>query len=280
MESNSVDSIVTDPPYELAFMGKKWDATGIAYNVELWAECLRVTKPGGVLLAFGGTRTFHRMARAIVDAGWELEDTLHWTYGSGFPKSLDISKAIDKAAGVEGDVVGKRTFGKTSTGQGSGWNANAVAATGEQVVRAPSTATAQQWSGWGTALKPSHEPIVVARKPLSENTGDECSVNLVERNTLGEILYFKKANKKERPSVNGVTHATVKPLALMRHLVSISTPEVGVVLDPFAGSGTTMEAALVEGRSAIGIELTPEHEALIQFRMDKHDVEIDIYDYL
>jgi hypothetical protein len=167
MPDASIDSIVTDPPYELGFMGKKWDASGIAYNVELWRECLRVLKPGGHLLAFGGTRTYHRMAVAIEDAGFEIRDSLHWCYGSGFPKSLDVSKAIDKAAGKRGDVVGERKFGKTSTGQGSGWNSNAVAAFGKQEVCAPATDAARQWSGWGTALKPAHEPIVVARKPLS-----------------------------------------------------------------------------------------------------------------
>jgi site-specific DNA-methyltransferase (adenine-specific) len=105
LPDNSVDAVITDPPYELGFMGKKWDATGIAYNVNLWAEILRVLKPGGHLLAFGGTRTYHRMACAIEDAGFEIRDSLHWIYGSGFPKSLDVSKAIDKAAGVEREVV-------------------------------------------------------------------------------------------------------------------------------------------------------------------------------
>ena len=91
-----VDSIVTDPPYELGFMGKKWDNSGIAYNVDLWKECLRVLKPGGYLLSFGGTRTSHRMVCAIEEAGFEIRDSILWLYGSGFPKSLDISKAIDK----------------------------------------------------------------------------------------------------------------------------------------------------------------------------------------
>ena len=115
LADNSVDSIVTDPPYELGFMGKAWDNSGIAYNVELWRECLRVLKPGGHLLAFGGSRTYHRLACAIEDAGFEIRDQIMWLYGSGFPKSLNL----------DGD-----------------------------------------WQGWGTALKPAHEPIVVARKPL------------------------------------------------------------------------------------------------------------------
>jgi len=96
LEDNSVDSIVTDPPYELGFMGKSWDNTGIAYNVDMWKECLRVLKPGGHLLAFGGTRTYHRMAVAIEDAGFEIRDMIEWVYGSGFPKSLNIGKATLK----------------------------------------------------------------------------------------------------------------------------------------------------------------------------------------
>ena len=106
LPDNSIDSIVTDPPYELGFMGKKWDSSGIAYSVELWSECLRVLKSGGHLLAFSGSRTYHRMVVAIEDAGFEIRDQIMWVYGSGFPKSLDISKAIDKAVGAERKVVG------------------------------------------------------------------------------------------------------------------------------------------------------------------------------
>lgn len=116
MADASVDAIVTDPPYELGFMGKAWDSTGIAYNVEVWREALRVLKPGGHLLAFGGSRTYHRLAAAVEDAGFEIRDQIMWIYGSGFPKSHNLDGA---------------------------------------------------WSGWGTALKPAHEPICVARKPLS-----------------------------------------------------------------------------------------------------------------
>ena len=170
LPDNSFDSVVTDPPYALDFMGKEWDKFTpgkFQHWCEQWArECYRVLKPGGYLVAFGGTRTYHRLAAGIEDAGFEIRDSLHWIYGSGFPKSHDVSKAIDKAAGAEGEIVGERTFGKTSTGQASGWNPNAVAATGRQDVRAPSTEAAKQWQGWGTALKPAHEPIVLARKPL------------------------------------------------------------------------------------------------------------------
>lgn len=165
LDDCSVDSIVTDPPYELGFMGKSWDASGIAYNVDLWAECLRVLKPGGHLLAFGGTRTYHRMAVAIEDAGFEIRDSLHWVYGSGFPKSHDVSKAIDKAAGAEREVVSTviRTpsKGKSLTICQEGGDKSGITD-----LTTPATDAAKQWSGWGTALKPAHEPIVLARKPL------------------------------------------------------------------------------------------------------------------
>lgn len=118
MKDNSIDSVVCDPPYELGFMGKSWDSTGVANDVNLWKEVLRVLKPGGHLLSFGGSRTYHRMAVAIEDAGFEIRDQIMWVYGSGFPKSLNIGKQLD------------------------------------------------EWKGWGTALKPAHEPIVLARKPV------------------------------------------------------------------------------------------------------------------
>lgn len=177
LADNSVDSIVTDPPYGLSFMGKRWD-----YDVpstEVWAECLRVLKPGGHLLAFAGTRTQHRMAVRIEDAGFEIRDMIAWVYGSGFPKSLDVSKAIDKAAGVEG------TFGAPKSAAHAGWiergrmrggeghdgyqrpwmqDEEAVGRNARQYTGG--TEAARQWQGWGTALKPALEPITVARKPL------------------------------------------------------------------------------------------------------------------
>lgn len=159
LKPNSVDSIVTDPPYGLSFMGKKWDYD--VPSVEIWRECLRVLKPGGHLLSFAGTRTYHRMACNIEDAGFEIRDQIMWLYGSGFPKSHDISKAIDKAAGAEREVVGKAkgagTKDPTSFGNGHNQEFN---------LTAPATEAAKQWQGWGTALKPANEPIVVARKPL------------------------------------------------------------------------------------------------------------------
>ena len=170
LEDNSIDSIVTDPPYELGFMGKKWDSTGIAYNVDLWKECLRVLKPGGHLLAFGGTRTYHRMAVAIEDAGFEVRDMLEWIYASGFPKSLNIGKAVDKLQGNEREVVGiDENFLKRNPNKlhyedsiNNGFK--------DGIEASMRTKGYSEWEGFGTALKPAHEPIIMARKPLSEKT--------------------------------------------------------------------------------------------------------------
>ena len=176
MPDASVDSIVTDPPYGLSFMGKKWDYD--VPGVDVWAECLRVLKPGGHLLAFAGTRTQHRMAVRIEDAGFEIRDMIAWVYGSGFPKSLDVSKAIDKAAGAEREVIGDkmRPDGKTVLSArsaidpaGEGWDRpwrHDPARTEAQGKLTATPEAARQWQGWGTALKPAFEPITVARKPL------------------------------------------------------------------------------------------------------------------
>ena len=165
----SIDSVVTDPPYELGFMGKKWDSTGIAYRVDLWRHVLRVLKPGGHLLAFSGSRTYHRMAVAIEDAGFDVRDQIMWVYGSGFPKSLDVSKAFDKAAGAERGKVWKRYTEGTMAGayDQRPWLDEARKNGGRFIdVNEPATDLAKQWQGWGTALKPAHEPIVMARRPL------------------------------------------------------------------------------------------------------------------
>lgn len=370
LDDNSVDSIVTDPPYELGFMGKSWDSTGIAYNIDVWREALRVLKPGGHMLAFGGTRTYHRMVCAIEDAGFEIRDQMQWLYGGGMPKSMDISKAIDKKLGVQGEVIGERRFGKTSTGQASGWHTNNIAQTGKQAVFAPASDEATQWSGWGTALKPANEPIVVARKPLSEKTvadnvmrwgtgginidkgriyrdpndrsgwsitgskesdnramsgknyeripkpdndkgrfpanvlfdesaaaildeqsgtlksGSNCTRTktgtFLEHGGLGKagdmqttygdsggasrFFYCSKASKKERG--DGNVHPTVKPLKLMEYLVTLVTPPNGVVLDPFAGSGTTGIAAKNKGFGFVGIEQNDDYCEIARRRID------------
>ncbi len=163
LPDNSVDAILTDPPYELGFMGHAWDRSGIAYDVAMWREALRVLKPGGHLLAFSGSRTYHRMTCAIEDAGAEIRDSIMWVYGSGFPKSLDISKALDKLHGAERQVVGQQYRAATGRDEGYGF--------GESFdITAPATLAAQLWEGWGTGLKPAHEPICVARKPMVADT--------------------------------------------------------------------------------------------------------------
>ena len=161
----SVDSIVTDPPYGLSFMGKDWDH-GVP-GEHFWREALRVAKPGAYLLAFGGTRTFHRLTVAIEDAGWEIRDCVMWVYGSGFPKSHDVSKAIDKAAGIAMESRGHFRFTSADTAETPGaFRTNEERANPGCRKSPPSTDLAKQWQGWGTALKPAWEPIIVARKPL------------------------------------------------------------------------------------------------------------------
>lgn len=161
------DGILCDPPYELGFMGKSWDSTGIAFNVELWTELLRICKPGAHLLAFSGSRTYHRMACAIEDAGFEIRDMIEWVYGSGFPKSLNIGKAVDKLQGNERKVVGHTPAGK---GIASGGNY-----VGQEYADAHDvTKGTSDWEGYGTALKPAHEPCVLARKPIKGTVANNC----------------------------------------------------------------------------------------------------------
>jgi len=413
LASNSIDSIVCDPPYELGFMGKSWDNSGIAYSVELWEQCLRVLKPGGHLLAFGGTRTWHRLAVAIEDAGFEIRDNIAWLYGSGFPKSHNISKAIDKMAGAERTVVGRNPNSREqSTKDNTLYESGTVGKT--DFITESATDDAKAWDGWGTALKPAHEPIVVARKPVigtvAENvlkygtgainidgarigtetirtlggrnvaiTGDERTgsalgmygksepinslhigrwpANIILDEYTAELLdeqsgirpggqypskrgqsvntsfasgqetvggarsmgdtggasrffYVAKANKRDRnegldelpiqrPDLRTSTgmgtfeekgvqpqrnfHPTVKPTTLMQYLIRLVTPNNGVVLDPFAGSGSTGKAAILEGKRFIGIELTPEYLPIIEGRL-KHayltldDKEADLFE--
>lgn len=370
LDDNSIDAIVTDPPYELGFMGKGWDNTGIAYDVNLWAECLRVLKPGGHLLAFGGTRTYHRMACAIEDAGFEIRDSIHWLYGSGFPKSHDVSKAIDKAAGATREVVGSVTKGSSPLPNNHNGHWHDGQKDGTFDITAPATAATKQWEGWGTALKPAHEPIVMARKSLigtvaanvlQHGTGalniDDARVGsdgghagagagagagarvfgdglngqrgtpvpgmgrwpanvILDEDAAAELdaqtgkltsgsrtagtyngfagtgiygdwtdvpmpsitgnsggasrfFYCAKASRAERNAGGTIenTHPTVKPLALMRYLVRLVTPPGGTVLEPFAGSGTTMAAAILEGFNVIGCELTADYLPIIEGRI-------------
>lgn len=363
---NSIDAIVTDPPYGIAFMNKKWD-----YNVpsvDVWRECRRVLKPGGHALIACGTRTQHRMVVNIEDAGFEIRDVVTWLYGQGFPKSLDISKAIDKSKGAERDgVVSPNSRPNPDRGNGlaHGEYGNVFK------VTYPSTDLAKQWHGWGTALKPACEFWTLARKPLDgtvanniEKWGvgglniDGCRIgydgpvkltkrqdtegkinpcgwsekrtanrpatptaigrfpaNLILDDVAAEMLdeqsgqsktpntvtqgasnntgiygggkglhaglgtkecygdsggasrffYCAKASKGQRGEGNN--HPTVKPLKLMSYLCRLITPPNGLVLDPFAGSGSTGVAALGEGFRFQGIELNPEYAEIARRRI-------------
>lgn len=166
LPDNSVDSIVTDPPYGLSFMNKKWDYD--IPSVELWKECYRVLKHGGHVLSFGGTRTYHRMVVNIEDAGFEIRDQIMWIYGSGFPKSFNIGKAIDKLEGNERQVVDYKYQNRNPNGK------NGIGLSGNKNIQIreinEDTIGNSKWEGWGTALKPANEPICVARKPLSEKS--------------------------------------------------------------------------------------------------------------
>ena len=203
MNKCSVDSVVTDPPYHLTsivkrfgkedsapaqfgtdgafaraskgFMGKEWDGGDIAFQANTWRKCYELLKPGGHLIAFSGSRTYHRMACAIEDAGFEIRDQCIWLYGSGFPKSHNIGKQIDKIQGNEREVVGtiQRGSVKDAIEKGVGYTADpanknnkAIFGYGTETV----TKGNSEWEGWGTALKPAHEPMVLARKPLSEKS--------------------------------------------------------------------------------------------------------------
>lgn len=273
LPDRSIDAIVTDPPYELAFMGKKWDASGIAYNVDMWGECLRVLKPGGHLLAFGGSRTYHRMACAIEDAGFEIRDSIHWVYGSGFPKSLSIDKALDKMAGAEREVIGPSRHhspGRKATNTLRSMNVLYRGEDDGKYDTAPATPTAKQWAGWGSALKPAHEPIVLARKPLDgctiaenvlrwgcgglnvdgcriETNGEELSCSISAPFAKGLTLH-----KSATPGIEREGHA------LGRFPSNLIHDGSEVVLAEFAKAGTTKSGAMkkevpaYEGESTTG----------------------------
>ena len=178
-----VDSIVTDPPYELGFMAKSWDSTGIAFRKETWELALKLLKPGGHLLAFSASRNYHRMTVAIEDAGFEIRDQLMWIYGSGFPKSYNIGKGVDKKLGNEREVVGKGKAGAAfhygavgDGGFGNTFDGNGTASSEWETTQGKS-----EWEGWGTALKPAHEPIVMARKSIEGSIVD----NVLKHGTGG-----------------------------------------------------------------------------------------------
>lgn len=169
IEKATIDCIITDPPYELNFMGKGWDNAGVSFNKDTWKKCFEVLKDGGYLLAFGGSRTYHRIACAIEDAGFEIRDCIMWLYGSGFPKSMNIGLAIDKKNGVESEVIGNGKSGVSSRA----FQSEETTTAGEYEIKKANN----EWQGWGTCLKPAYEPIIIARKPFKGSLVDNVIKN-------------------------------------------------------------------------------------------------------
>ncbi len=224
IEPNSIDSIVTDSPYELNFMGKGWDNAGISFNKDTWQKCYEVLKPGGYMLAFGGTRTYHRIACAIEDAGFEIRDCIMWLYGSGFPKSMALDKAIEGKLttgnanknnfhNLNGEQVDKHHYGFTTQNKEMGirpkdYTTEEQSSTYLKSLEA-TTDLAKQFKGWGTCLKPAYEPIIVARKPfkgslvdnvIENGVGglniDECRVSFKNGEINSSIVRYQ-SNKKQ-----------------------------------------------------------------------------------
>ena len=366
---NYFDSIVTDPPYGIEFMGKDWDKhTGA---VETWNECFRVLKPGGHILAFSASRTYHHLATNIESVGFEIRDQIMWIYGSGFPKSANLGKAIDKKQGNKRIKTGQiKTHARKGVAVAEERTAINAGSFGQEVEEELTVGTSD-WEGWGTALKPAHEPIVMARKPLSEKTiaenvlkhgtgginidesrvetedktqrvnrgvewgvrndksGNEPKVygstkgrypaNVIhdgseevlegfpetkgrhgmtqhgsgtntkygkfarteqsfvndgvgDSGSAARFFYCSKVSKKERnigQSTDGKNnHPTVKPVALMKYLITLITPKGGKVLDPFNGSGSTGMACVELGYEYTGCELDPDYIEISKVRIE------------
>ena len=236
----SVDACVTDPPYGLAFMGKRWDYD--VPGVELWREVLRVLKPGGHLLAFAGTRTQHRMAVRIEDAGFEIRDMIAWVYGSGFPKSLDVSKAIDKAAGAEREVIGESPYNARRPNPPI---SDRYAQAGHKAnITAPATEAANQWAGWGTALKPSWESVTWARKPLPLET---------ERRTIRTNLFQMEARLWLLLNVNVVKSSSASNQSEFAEALNTAQWTAGECISTQAGLCDQMGMSLFELAATISL---------------------------
>ncbi len=307
--TESIDSIIQDPPYEIGFMGNGWDNTGVAYDPKTWRATHRVLKKGGYMVTFSATRTHHRMMDAMQRAGFEVLGVVAWCYGTGIPKSQNISKFIDKAAGVEREVIGVIPS-RSPTAQATDWGNKGVdkwhqekKGTHDMEITISTTPEAKQWDGWGSGLKPAWEPIIIARKKGGEEPPRQYSSfhyiakpSKKERNEgcedLPEKLYapsnqakaelkrgntdynawegkdHSKRNNYNHIGVSKNNHPTVKPVALMEALVAEFSDEGDIVLDSFAGSGTTGIAALRLNREFIGCEMTEEYLPLMQTRLD------------
>ena len=264
------DSIVSDPPYGLSFMGKGWDK-GVP-GEEFWREALRVAKPGAYLLAFGGTRTFHRLTVAIEDAGWEIRDAVCWLYGSGFPKSLNVGDGWGTALkpAWEPVIMARKPLVGTVAANLLLHGTGALNVDG---CRIPIDGAAGSWGAKQTASIGFHggtagSGFVTVQNPQGRwpsNVMHDGSSDVVDR--LGEatrFFYCAKASPADREEGN--THPTVKPTDLMRYLCRLVTPTDGLVLDPFMGSGSTGKGALLEGFRFVGIDLDPAHVAIAEAR--------------
>lgn len=346
LPSDSCDSMISDFPYELAFMNKSWDSTGIAFDPEMWAEIYRVLKPGAYAVVFGSTRLFHHAAVAAETAGFEIVECISYLHAKGQPHSLDIAKLVDKKLGVEHDVVGYR---KGMSGSGFGNTGHGKKCVDVPVTRAASR-EAQAFQGQGTGLRPVVEPIIIARKPFAGTLVDNvlrhgtggigidsarfgvsdfqestrwepgCEQHQVQgkwpttfvyahtehcRKTAAGVAcvpgcpereldryqnhpqgFFFGAKPARRERELGVTggnpHATVKPISLMRHLIALYCPPQGLILEPFAGSGTTVVAAELENRRCVASELSPEYWDIAQQRVSyavEHPQEFEFTDF-
>lgn len=290
-------AVVTDPPYEIGFINKKWDNTKVAYDINTWKQVLRVTKSGGCLLAFGATRTYHRMVCAVEDAEFNIRDMIGWIHRIGFPKSHNISKAIDELYGVEPTPIG---VGSNTTPPGHNLNRSVIGGQGfgfkdQWIETIPTSEDAKLWSGWGTTLNPALEPIVLAQKSMTLSIAnntlehgcgglniDECKIPPNDKENISRwpsniihdgsdelklvfpdgsmrFFYSSKATSSDRPHGKTNIHPTVKPLALMEYLVKLVCAKGGRVLDPFMGSGSTGCAAISQGMEFTGIELNTQY---------------------
>jgi site-specific DNA-methyltransferase (adenine-specific) len=274
----SIDAAVTDPPYELGFMGKGWDATGIANDVEMWREVLRVLKPGGHVVASSHPKTYHRMTCAIEDAGFEIRDCLQWLYGTGFPKSLNVGEGRGTALkpGYEPIVLARKPLAGTVAANvqlhGTGAlniDACRIETTDDLNGGAYSEQSAKGRSGSleGGVLGATGRTFVPpsGRWPANVLLDEEAARSV---GGASRFFYTAKASRKERDG-GGVrnTHPTVKPIALMRWLCRLVVPPCGVVLDPFCGSGSTGVACAAEGLGFIGIEKEAEYVDIARRRL-------------
>jgi len=272
-EIKDVSAIVTDPPYELGFMGKDWDSRGVSFKKETWEAIRSSCKSGAMMLSFGGTRTFHRIAVAIEDAGWEFRDTIMWLYGSGFPKSLAIDKAIDKHLGGEREVVGIQNHptSKDRTGNKSPYQAEEYL-DGSFDITKPATPEAKLWSGYGSSLKPAFEPILVCMNPLDGTFAnnalkhgvaginiDECRMQYKE----GEVDFTARQRQQADPREKGWSGNVAMPGTDIqmfkekgRFPANVIHDGSQMVMELFPNTskaGNTKESDMTKGSSVFGI---------------------------